>query len=179
MTINVVIQNHARMIATRDFDLAFLVGELEAPVGLTRRHRFRTQWICCASPEYLEKNGAPSKPTDLAAHNCLLHSTVSPKSVWEFNCEGQSVSLTVRGSIRSNSTTILRDAALDGAGITLLPDYIALDDIESGRLTPLFETYSILELPVFMLFESVKHQPRRLRTFIEFVVEFVGDRRKH
>ena len=177
VTINLVIQNHAKMIATRDFDLAFLVGELEAPVGLTRRHLFRSQWICCASPIYLEKRGKPAKPSDLGLHNCLLHSTVSPKAIWEFQREGQTLSQSVAGSMRSNSTTILRDAALEGAGITLLPDYIALDDIERGKLVQLFDFYTILELPVFMLFESVKHQPGRLRSFIDFFVKYVTDRR--
>jgi DNA-binding transcriptional LysR family regulator len=45
--------------------------------------------------------------------------------------------IVVSGPLRSNSGEALRQAALDGMGLVLLPEWLVGQDAAAGRLTPL------------------------------------------
>lgn len=54
------------------YDLVIRTGYLEDS-SLIARHILDSQWVVCASPAYIARNGKPLKPEDLARHNCLQY----------------------------------------------------------------------------------------------------------
>lgn len=93
--------------------------------------------VLVASSAYLKKNGTPQHPAELANHACLAYLRSGP-SVWKF--EGGSrgdpdrVSVTVQGPLRAGNSEVLRDAALSGMGIALVPDFSAAAAVRAKKL---------------------------------------------
>jgi len=90
-----------------------------------------------ASPAYLAAQGAPAHPDELARHACLPYLRPGP-AVWLFEKEEgqmqQRVRIPVQGPLRAGNSEILRDAALDGLGLALLPDFSAATALGEGTL---------------------------------------------
>ena len=97
-----------------------------------------------AASAYLRRRGAPLHPVDLAGHACLAYLRPGP-AAWAFErlgevtagIEPERCSVTVQGPLRANNSEVLRDAALAGLGIALLPDFSAAEALRSGRLRAL------------------------------------------
>jgi DNA-binding transcriptional LysR family regulator len=93
--------------------------------------------VLVASSASLKKNGTPTHPAELASHACLAYLRSGP-SVWKF--EGGSrgdpdrVSVTVQGPLRAGNSEVLRDAALSGIGIALVPDFSAAAAVRAKKL---------------------------------------------
>ena len=95
-------------------------------------------WLV-ASRAYLRRAGAPAAPHDLAAHDCLHYLRPGDTPTWSFEPDGRAakggrVSVGVRGVFAANNSEALREAALAGLGIALLPDFSAQAALQSGKL---------------------------------------------
>ncbi len=90
--------------------------------------------ILCASPAYLARVSPPARPQDLELHECLAYRREYEPAVWVFEEAGRRREVAITGKLRSNSGEVLRQAALDGMGMVLLPDWIVGDDVASGVL---------------------------------------------
>ncbi len=97
-----------------------------------------TRSLLVATPGYLRRRGIPREPADLAGHDCLTYLRPGA-AVWMFERETspggepRRLRVTVQGPLRANTSEVLRDAALAGLGIALLPDFSLGTD---GRLRP-------------------------------------------
>jgi DNA-binding transcriptional LysR family regulator len=95
-------------------------------------------WLV-ASRAYLRRAGAPATPAELASHDCLHYLRPGDTPTWSFEADARStkngrVSVGVRGVFAANNSEALRDAALAGLGIALLPDFSAQAAVQSGKL---------------------------------------------
>ncbi|EWM48154.1 bacterial regulatory helix-turn-helix, lysR family protein [Bordetella holmesii 35009] len=113
-------------------DLAVRITN-EVDPNLIARRLADCRSVVCGSDTYFEHRGVPSRVEDLAFHNCLTHS-YHGHGLWRFLREGETVDVSVNGSITANEAQVLMGAALHGAGIALLPTYLAVPEIVSGRL---------------------------------------------
>ncbi|RBL67175.1 hypothetical protein C3E98_033435, partial [Pseudomonas sp. MWU13-2625] len=75
-----------------------------------------------ASHDYLDAHGTPSTPGELVDHACLRFHFGGDQRAWAFADAHGTTKVLVAGCLKSNHSEVLRDAALDGAGIALLPD---------------------------------------------------------
>ncbi|WP_341644847.1 LysR family transcriptional regulator [Thauera sp. SDU_THAU2] len=96
-----------------------------------------------ASPAYLADRPAPRTPHDLMAHNCINQRmpTSGGLYVWDFERRGRKLNVRVDGQLIFNTAQPQVDAALDGLGITLLPEDEVMAHIEAGRLVRLLEDW--------------------------------------
>ena len=92
-------------------------------------------WLV-ASRAYLRRAGVPAAPQDLAGHDCLHYLRPGDTTTWTFAPAqgGEPVSVPVRGVFSANNSEALREAALAGLGIALLPDFSAQAAVQSGKL---------------------------------------------
>ena len=102
------------------------------PLCITR------SWLV-ASRAYLRRAGAPATPQELSAHDCLHYLRPGETPTWSFEPElrsakGSRVSVGVRGVFAANNSEALREAALAGLGIALLPDFSAQAAVQVGKL---------------------------------------------
>jgi DNA-binding transcriptional LysR family regulator len=99
-----------------------------------------TRRIVCASPDYLARHGRPASPQALLSHNCLtVASHPVPVGWWCFPDVNGESALPVTGSLRSDDTETLVQAAAAGIGIVHLASWMVSDFIVSGQLVPMFD----------------------------------------
>jgi DNA-binding transcriptional LysR family regulator len=149
------------------FDLALRVTSSPDPSLISLKIAESAHHIC-ATPKYLSERGVPRTPTDLPAHNCLFYSR-PPANTWRLTKGDRTHNVVVSGNFFSNSGQALLTAALEDQGLVYLSALHVHDAIEDGRLTPVLTDYTIPTNNIYALYMSRKFQPRKVRTFIDFL----------
>lgn len=99
-----------------------------------------TRSVVVASDGYLSQYGVPQAPHDLRSHHCLYYPRGLEPAAWSFESVGngcqESMRLTipVNGPFATNNSQSLRDAAINGMGIALLPDFTVQEALRSHSL---------------------------------------------
>jgi DNA-binding transcriptional LysR family regulator len=129
----------------------------------------------CAAPSYLAAHGTPAMPQDLARHACLHYNVISEREEWRFSGPDGEQAVSMRGVFCSNNGDVLAEAAIQGLGITLLPDFIVAEALEAGRLVRILQDYERPPLSLSVVYPSREHLPAATRRFVDFLVESLGD----
>ena len=154
-----------------DIDLAVRIGEQQDSTLMARR-LMCSRLAVCATPEYWDTYGRPSKPAELADHNCLLYHSSPTGNSWHFNDGTKDMQIPVSGNLIASSAQALESAALEGLGVIYLPDYMMVNEIASGQLERVLISDSRDMLKVFVVYPEMKYVPLKLRLFIDFLVEY-------
>lgn len=137
--------------------------------------------VLVASRAYLRRAGTPAHPAELERHDCLFYPRRPSAPVWTLvpaatgarsRNAGQEVSVRVSGPLAVNNSEALRDAALAGVGIALLPDFSAQAALQSGRLVPVLPRWQPVQSFGSFLFAVrpyTQHVPRALAAFTAYL----------
>lgn len=140
--------------------------------------------LLVASPAYLRSHGVPQQPDELARHACLPYLRPGP-AVWLFERWGERggaqgserASISVRGPLRAGNSEILRDAALAGLGLALLPDFSAATAVAQGALVEVLADWRPVGFfgdAVYAIHPWRSNTPRPLRLLIEHLQACLG-----
>lgn len=130
----------------------------------------------CASPSYLAERGEPGDIDDITAHDCLIFASRNQRQGWRFRGEGGPwVKAQGRSRLRLDSVQAIRDAALAGLGIALLPDFLVADDLVAGRLQQVLPSLETADAKIVALYPDKRLLEPRVRRFIDLMVEELGD----
>ena len=130
--------------------------------------------VLCASPEYLEKNGTPTHPSDLEEHQCLYLGETPLDNNWRFEHADQNVTVKVDGRFVVNHTILRLNGIKEGYGIGVLPDFTAKSSIWDGSIVRVLEDWSIkgnYQGVVSLQFARSKYLPTKCRVFIDYISE--------
>lgn len=161
-----------------EFDVTFLVVDEGFDGDIVARPLATTDWIACASPEYLQRAGTPQSPAQLKDHTYL-------KFQWPQNSGhhgrqarlervegGEFVDVDVRPAVQTTSFDVLLRAALDGAGITFLSRLLVAQHLERGSLVHLLPDWIFGRFTIYVALPTRKFIPARTRAFLDFLAEF-------
>ncbi len=157
-------------LVAEGYDLSICPGELEDSSLVARRLADNFHYLV-AHPDYLARHGQPSCIDDLQQHNCL----VGADPVWPLNDGRGSVDFRPRGNWHSNNGAALLGAVRSGLGIALLPFFAVMEEIERGELVHVLATHNHHIQPVWVLYPHNRHVPARVRLFIEYLFEHLGE----
>ena len=161
-------------MATEGFDLA-IRHTAAAPDTHVAWTLCATRSVLAASRSYLRRNGAPAAPEDLVAHNCLHYPRAQDLPVWTFEripTAIERVSVPVSGSFSANNSEALRDAALAGLGIALLPDFSAQASLRAGKLVqvlPQWKPVGAFADQLYAIRPYSAHVPRAVTAFVTYL----------
>jgi DNA-binding transcriptional LysR family regulator len=116
LKVDLVLSDLMRDMVEDRVDLVIRVGSVEEPDAVVRRVA-KTPLVCVGSRRYFEKHGIPTKPADLADHNCLVYGGFKESANWPFVGPEGHFSVAVRGNLTSNSIETIRAGVLSGVGI--------------------------------------------------------------
>lgn len=150
------------------YDMAVRIGTL-ADSSLIARRITTAQLITCASSDYLRDEGVPMTPGQLTAHACLSYGHTR-QSEWTYRIGGRTRKVSVSGPLRSNNGEMLRDAALAGLGLTVLPDFIVAPALADGRLVEVLEAFRPEGFTVYAVYAQHRQSSLLVRTFSDFLV---------
>ncbi|MBN9982120.1 LysR family transcriptional regulator [Rhizobium laguerreae] len=162
-------------IVEEGFDLAIRIGATATDTRLVSRVIATYKARLCASPTYLAERGEPRDVDDLAVHDCLISAGRNQRQGWRFRGEGGSwIKARGRSRLRLDSGEAIRDAALAGLGIALLPDFLVTDDLAAGRLRQILADFETDDAKIVTLYPDKRLLEPRVRRFIDLIVEELG-----
>lgn len=149
------------------FDLALRIGHLPDS-GLMARKLCEDPRAICASPDYVNRNGVPGSLIDLAKHTAIGYLNVHSAQVWQFIDEsGEVVGVPMQSRITANNGEAMRDMAIAGLGMALLPLIIAHEALESRRLVRIADHLKPTPLPISVVWPPAKPMPMKLRAIVD------------
>jgi DNA-binding transcriptional LysR family regulator len=153
-------------LVSEPFDLAIRVGESE-PSHMIARPLARLSANLYASPRYLEINGEPKQPSDLARHHCLC---MMKASTWTLHKGTQTTEVDIGGRFRLNSVGMIRRLAALDMGIAFVPEEIMADELVDGRLRRILPQWQGPPGTIYAITET-RLLPAKTQRFIEFLRE--------
>ena len=154
-------------------DVALRIARLPDSTLVARRLA-RIRHCVCAAPAYLETSGRPVRPEDLVRHRCVLYTNATDRS-WRYrDAGGAEGAVTVTGPLAINNGEAMADAASAGLGLVLLPTFIVWRHLADGRLVTVLDDCAWPELDAWAIWPSTRVLSRRVRAFVDFLVEWMG-----
>ncbi|RZL89714.1 MAG: LysR family transcriptional regulator [Variovorax sp.] len=138
-----------------------------------------TRSVLVASRAYLRRRPAPKTPEELATHDCLYYPRAQDTPAWTFEPAagrrgGERITVPVAGPFAANNSEALRDAALAGLGIAVVPDFSAQASLQAGKLVELLPQWK----PVGAFAEQLhairpyaSHVPQAVTAFVAWLRE--------
>lgn len=157
------------LVAER-FDVGIVMTRQMNQASVVARRVSMERMTVCAAPAYIERCGAPTHPGQLASHQCLgLPDGFYGAGLMFTDTDGKEHAFPSNAVI-ANNTSVLRQFALLGTGIAILPGYLVHTDILEGTLVPLLSDYTLPPLDIKVVYPARAHLSAKVRTFIDFLV---------
>jgi DNA-binding transcriptional LysR family regulator len=181
-------------LATEGFDLA-IRHTARPPDTHVAWALCRTETVLVATRAYLRRRGEPQIPADLHAHNCLHYPRSQDTPAWTFEPrltekpsvepnDGQErlaperVTVPVSGNFAANNSEALREAALSGAGIALMPDFSAQEALRQGKLVPVLQAWRSVGAfaeEIYAIRPYAPHVPRAVAALVAHLRAELGE----
>lgn len=156
------------------FDVTLRIADLESS-SLIARKIVAIDRAVCASPDYLKQHGTPKLPEDLRKHALLTYGLLLTGNQWKLTGKDGDHWIQPSWSLCVNNAEVLRDAAIGGRGIALLPTFIAGDALRAGTLLRVLKPYKAPPLTLYAIYPPTRHLAMKVRLFIDFLVaRFAG-----
>lgn len=151
------------------FDCAIRVGRLPDSSLLSRRvGPMCAKWV--ASPEYIEKYGAPETPDELITHQAVMQGNES----WPVMDGDRVVMIKPQGRFKADNGVALVAAAVAGMGIAGVPEDLIAHHLASGALVPVMTRYPPPELGIYVIRPPGHYPARKVRVLTEMLIECFG-----
>lgn len=170
-------------LVERRIDVAVRLGALDSSSLIARRlapHRR----IVCASPAYLARKGRPVVPGDLTDHACLTFAFSDGERRWRFTKGDHIEQIRIKGPLRANQAEALKEAAMAGLGVVMLPTWLAGEEIAQGHLQPLLHDWHadigrlgaapLVEGGIHALYLPDRRGSPKVRAFVDFLAARFG-----
>lgn len=170
VTFNLAMSDRMIDLVEEGFDLAIRVSPIPNSSLIVRRvGSYRL--LVCGAPSYLAAHGVPREPSDLVNHNCLAFAQSPWGSEWRFAGQAGARPVAVSGNLQTNSANALRIAAVRGQGLTLMPSFLVVDEINSGALVPLLLDYALPEQPINAIYPHRHRLSVKVSTFLDLIMK--------
>jgi len=149
------------------FDMALRIGTLSDST-LIAQQLAEIRMIACCSPHYRRADGLPGTPEELARHACLLYGQEGLTG-WTLTVDGEKRAFEVSGPLRADNGEVIRDAAIAGLGIALLPEFIVSAAIASGALVEVLSEFAAPSLALYAIYPQHRERSITVRSFTQFL----------
>jgi DNA-binding transcriptional LysR family regulator len=151
------------------FDLTVRIAEPQPTGSLIVQPLAPAHRVLCAAPSYLEIRGIPTHPDQLRSHSCLHYGQIAIENQWLLTGSDGEHLIKVQGVLCSNNGEALRDAAIRGLGITLLPRFIVGQALQQGTLQVILPDYPPSQLSIDLLYPVNRHLSTKIRLLVDFL----------
>jgi DNA-binding transcriptional LysR family regulator len=158
---------------SENVDVLLRVGGL--PSEALVAHRLMTfSRILVASPAYLRARGEPKTPEALAKHCVLAHTRGDGHQQLSLQKEGRTTSTMMSVVFRSNSLFALRQLAIAGDGVALLPDWLVENEVERRSLRVVLPGWNGEPFSAYAMHRVELRGAPRVRAFIDYLREVLA-----
>lgn len=156
-------------LVAESFDVAVRIGTL-TDSRLVARRLAPSRRLLCASPAYLQAHGTPVRPADLAQHACLGFSRLASHPLWHLRDGDKATAIRIAGPLVTDDAQSLVQAAVSGAGIAMVSDWLAGPELCSGRLVPVLPDHPVENNEtIYLVHPSARLVPAKTRAFSDWM----------
>lgn len=158
-------------LASGDLDVAIRAGWLTAQHLQARRIGGFGQRMV-AAPQWRSRLQRVAAPADLAALPLVANLALRDPTSWTFSRDAsQRQSVVLRAALSFNVTLAVHAATLQGAGLSVLPDYVVAQDLSEGRLIEVLPQWHLPRGDIHAVFPSARYRPPKVRAFIDLLAQ--------
>ena len=163
ITLDVLTANRFVDLTEDRIDVGIRVG------ALTNNAMFATKVgsiraVTCASPDYFERRGFPTTPDELAGHDIIQFLNMT----WS-RADGTSIEGPWTVRVHANDATAACEAAIQGLGITRVPNFMITNELRSGALVETLRDHAPEPFPVNLIYMKQGLMPLKVRAFIDWM----------
>lgn len=126
--------------------------------------------VICAAPSYLQRRGLPTHPSDLEHHACLHYGHRSQDNTWTLtDAQGNPAVVRIHGPLCCNNGEVLKQAALAGLGLVMMPRFIVEDALQRGTLQLILPDVCPPESQIYALYAVNRHLSVKVKRLLEFL----------
>lgn len=156
------------------YDLTIRIAQPETSANLICHAIAHIPRVVCAATSYINIYGVPEHPQQLKQHSCLHYGHLVTGNQWQLFKQEQEYQVTVKGLICSNNGEVLKDAAVRGLGIAMLPTFIIQQELAAKTLTIVLSEYQPSTLSLCLIYPLNRHLNTKIRLFTEFFQQRFG-----
>lgn len=168
MSLDVAFSDNVANPIEDGFDLVLHVAENLPASSMIARRLTPVEWVVCASPAYIAKNGRPAKPGDLVQH--LTLTCTGRGDPWPFDSVEGRIEVKLDRNLFVDSRLACQ-FAVEGVGIAILPVQALENHVTHGRLEVLLSDYPIPQRYLYAIYPSRRYLTGRVRMFIDLLAE--------
>ncbi|MGT2481552.1 LysR family transcriptional regulator [Methylobacterium oryzae CBMB20] len=130
------------------------------------------RWVVVGAPAYLDRNGTPDHPRDLADHRCL-RIRLGDESLyrWEFERKDEAIALNVPGPVTLDNTQFALSLAAASGGLAYLPEACVGPSVARGELRVVLADWAPLGPGFHLYYPGRRQLPTGLRLLIDLIRE--------
>ena len=167
------LENRFVDLVEEGYDMA-LRATWEPSPSLIVRPLCKMPFVLVASRAYLDRHGEPRHPDDIARHRLILPTYTNIESVTLTGPDGEVV-VKNRAVLKTNDSSMLLQLVHAGMGLAYVPQWMIDQELASGGLVHLLRQYTAFAPSVYAVYTSRKYMTTKVRTFIDFLSESLGD----
>lgn len=157
-------------LMAENIDLAIRAGVLRDSSLVAKKLRDSESHVY-ASPSYLVTRGTPKTPGDIESHECIVFRPQSGRVRWTLESKTDKFVVSVTGRLSADDFGFIVGAAISGAGLALLPRFLAIAGVADGRLVRVLPAFTQKAGAMYAVHASSRHVPRKVAAFRDFLVE--------
>lgn len=148
----------------KDYDVAFR-ATVSPPLNMVAIKLFDYRHIIVASPSYLRSHAHINQPSDLTAQACIV---ANGQSKWHF----EHTHVMVNGWMSSNDNMLIKQYAIEGAGLIRIADYFVQTQLDNGQLVEVLQAYQSPQNGMFLFYPQSSQKAHKIKTFIDFIKNY-------
>ena len=171
VSIDLQLDDRVTDLVAGGIDVALRIAELADSSLVARRLCEVRRWVV-ASPDYVQRHGAPEHPRDLVRHACLGYAYLATGDAWRFvNAAGEEAVVRVKGPLTATNGDALNCALEAGLGLALQPDFIVWELVRDGRLQVVLPDWSPPRSALNVVTPPGGPRPARVAALLEFLTQ--------
>jgi DNA-binding transcriptional LysR family regulator len=168
LNVDLLMDDHNVDLVKEGIDVVLRMGPMASSSLVAQKIGDFTR-VTIASPDYLDKHGEPKVAADLKDHECLVFTLLATRNEWQFNGPKGVDKVRVHGRFTTNSPDAIREAALAGMGIAVVPIWLVDKNLERGDLKIILGGYKPVPIAIHAAYPDRHYVPNKVRYFIEHV----------
>ncbi|MBX2809285.1 MAG: LysR family transcriptional regulator [Cellvibrionaceae bacterium] len=160
LQLDITMSDRKACLVNDGIDVAFHLGSLDDS-AMIARDLGKMEFMLIAAPDYMARHGQPQDWKDLDQHvlidSCPIY--------------GDYGGLQHKHKyVKVNDTVIAKQFALEGLGISILPKFVCVDELDNKNLLIIDSQRFSWEAEVKLIYLKNKHFPIYIRKFIDYIV---------
>lgn len=168
LDMEVILDDRQIDLVEEGIDISLRMGEL-ADSSLAARKIGQARRLVIGAPSYLEKVGEPKIPSELVAHENIIHARGPGGDVWMFRKDSSEISVTVRGRLRVSAAEGVRSAVLAGMGLAVASEWMFARELASGEVKAVLTDWLIAPIDLWAVFPGGRIASAKARAFAAFI----------